>query len=69
LVGVVQGSTAAFTTIPPHTASLGEALVRVPRLQVLTDKGRPVSGVTVNVTVLNVAADSLVSLCVPVPLR
>jgi hypothetical protein len=57
-----QASTAAFTSMPPRTASLGETLVRVPRLHVLTDVGTPVSGVDVVVTVESVAADSLVSL-------
>ncbi len=52
----------SFTSIPPYTISLGTALARVPRLQLLTDQQHPVPSATVTVTVEKVAANSLVSL-------
>jgi hypothetical protein len=57
-----QASTVSFTSIPPYTISLGTALARVPRLQLLTDQQHPVPSATVTVTVEKVAANSLVSL-------
>ena len=50
---------ATFTTIPPASSYFGEDLERIPRVQVLTDDGNPVTGVPVAVAVTSVEPASI----------
>jgi hypothetical protein len=60
-----QASTAAFSSLPPSTASLGVPFVRVPRVHLLTDAGHPVPNAPVQATVVSIGPTSLVSSYVP----